>query len=437
MRQIFRPRAARRGVLLAAVLLALSLLPAASLATSDTAADGDAFAEKVNTSGITDITLTSDISTNRNLTVPQNLNLDGKTWTLSSGTVAVTGAVTPGNGRIVLTGDAVLYLMGSVSGTGTIEVGPDARLYNGASAICPISGTGTVFQKSTGIPGLNAPGTELVQTITYADGRVDSGVNGAVSGDFWLLATAESGYTALAGSASVETDAGAYRLNSGNGTLYRVYTITYDLGGGQLTSANPASYTEADAITLNNPVKQGARFQGWALGSASATPVTPCTIAQGTTGNLTYYAVYETVSGGTGGGSGSGYSGLLSGLTSGGSGSRTGGSTGTADSAADTAAAGSASTSAAPSAPSTASPQGGSAARIPSGKSAVKTSLTGGASLEMPTENTSRKAAEAFPWALVAAAVLALVGLAAAALLVKRNSDERMKRLLDRLNIHD
>ncbi len=42
------------------------------------------------------------------------------------------------------------------------------------------------------------------------------------------------------------------------------YTITYDLDGGTLTTANPTSYKfNTETITLNNPTKSGYRFVGW------------------------------------------------------------------------------------------------------------------------------------------------------------------------------
>ncbi|MBO4601042.1 MAG: InlB B-repeat-containing protein [Bacilli bacterium] len=42
------------------------------------------------------------------------------------------------------------------------------------------------------------------------------------------------------------------------------YTITYDLNGGTLGTANPSSYTpNTPTITLNNPTKSGYVFTGW------------------------------------------------------------------------------------------------------------------------------------------------------------------------------
>lgn len=42
------------------------------------------------------------------------------------------------------------------------------------------------------------------------------------------------------------------------------YTITYDLDGGTVATANPTTYTSnTDTITLNNPTKAGYNFIGW------------------------------------------------------------------------------------------------------------------------------------------------------------------------------
>ena len=44
----------------------------------------------------------------------------------------------------------------------------------------------------------------------------------------------------------------------------KTYTITYDLGGGTVSPANPTSYkTNTDTIILNNPTKAGYNFVGW------------------------------------------------------------------------------------------------------------------------------------------------------------------------------
>ena len=68
------------------------------------------------------------------------------------------------------------------------------------------------------------------------------------------------------------------------------YTITYDLDGGTVATANPSSYNvESSAITLNNPTKTGYTFAGW-TGSNGTTPATTITIAKDSTGNRNYKA---------------------------------------------------------------------------------------------------------------------------------------------------
>ena len=88
------------------------------------------------------------------------------------------------------------------------------------------------------------------------------------------------------------------------------YTITYDLGGGAVATENPTTYTiKSDAITLNNPTRDGYIFDGW-TGSNGTTPEKTVTIAAGSTGNKTYTAnwtrviVYYTVSYDANGGTG-------------------------------------------------------------------------------------------------------------------------------------
>ncbi|MBR4618259.1 MAG: InlB B-repeat-containing protein, partial [Bacilli bacterium] len=68
------------------------------------------------------------------------------------------------------------------------------------------------------------------------------------------------------------------------------YTITYNLNGGSVATANPASYTiETATFTLNNPTKKGYTFAGW-TGSNGNTAQTTVTIAKGSKGNKTYTA---------------------------------------------------------------------------------------------------------------------------------------------------
>ena len=86
------------------------------------------------------------------------------------------------------------------------------------------------------------------------------------------------------------------------------YPITYDLDGGTVATANPASYTyETPTFTLNNPTKEGNYyFAGW-TGSNGDVPQKTVAINQGTHGALNYtahwtqgYSVFFYSNGGSG-----------------------------------------------------------------------------------------------------------------------------------------
>ena len=68
------------------------------------------------------------------------------------------------------------------------------------------------------------------------------------------------------------------------------YSISYNLAGGSLITANPSSYTYDAAVTIDKqPVRPGYAFAGW-TGSNGNTPQTTVTIAAGSHGNRAYTA---------------------------------------------------------------------------------------------------------------------------------------------------
>ena len=73
------------------------------------------------------------------------------------------------------------------------------------------------------------------------------------------------------------------------------YSIGYDLAGGSVATENPTTYTiESDAITLNNPTKDGYTFAGW-TGTDLGAATTSVTIAHGSTGNREYTATWTPI----------------------------------------------------------------------------------------------------------------------------------------------
>ncbi|MDO4502627.1 MAG: InlB B-repeat-containing protein [Coriobacteriia bacterium] len=71
------------------------------------------------------------------------------------------------------------------------------------------------------------------------------------------------------------------------------YKITYDLNGGEPgATANPESYTISDTVTLTEPVRAGYVFAGW-QGTDVPEPTKEVTIAQGSTGDREYKAIWH------------------------------------------------------------------------------------------------------------------------------------------------
>ena len=68
-----------------------------------------------------------------------------------------------------------------------------------------------------------------------------------------------------------------------------VYTVTYNLNGGTLSTENRTSFTKFDTFTLNNPTKRGYTFSGW-TGSNGTTPETTVTVPTGIREDLNYTA---------------------------------------------------------------------------------------------------------------------------------------------------
>ena len=75
-----------------------------------------------------------------------------------------------------------------------------------------------------------------------------------------------------------------------------VFLISLDIAGGSMKDGetNPTTYKTSDGdITLNNPIKPGYRFVGWK--SLNAEPIKTVVIASGSTGDLSYVAVWEQI----------------------------------------------------------------------------------------------------------------------------------------------
>ena len=73
------------------------------------------------------------------------------------------------------------------------------------------------------------------------------------------------------------------------------YSITYNLNGGTVETANPDTYTiESEDITLNKPTRDGYTFAGW-TGTDLTDATEDVTIAKGTTGKREYIANWTAI----------------------------------------------------------------------------------------------------------------------------------------------
>ena len=74
-----------------------------------------------------------------------------------------------------------------------------------------------------------------------------------------------------------------------------VYTLSYELAGGTLETANPATYTvESATFTLVNPTRRGYNFEGW-TGTDLTGPTKTVTIELGTIDNREYTATWSPI----------------------------------------------------------------------------------------------------------------------------------------------
>ena len=232
--------------------------------------------------------------------IPSNvaINLSGGTLRVSGGTLSVTGTIS--GGGIELVGGTLLRQSGS-SITATITVS------SGGTVRGPMALT---------LENLDTGSGESITSLSY------SGESGSDTSSYVTRSAMALLYTQMTGSNYsvyktidvVTTSAGnVFRLGTQNtSTLSLTYMLSYSgLTGAKLAKTNPTSYTASDAsFTLVNPTKDGYTFVGWTCAALSITvPVEEMVIRAGSSGDLTFAAVWvESASGGGMGGSGGGSS---------------------------------------------------------------------------------------------------------------------------------
>ena len=155
--------------------------------------------------------------------------------------------------------------------------------------------------------------TPIDYTITFSSGKgftITASKNGAnflsggsvnITDSVEFVITSHEGYekASLSASGTKRTFknnilSGVYENIEVTGSVSAiVYSITYNLNGGNASPANRSTYTIEDTFTLNNPTKIGGYdFTGW-TGSNGSEKQLEVTIPAGTIGNLEYTAHYE------------------------------------------------------------------------------------------------------------------------------------------------
>ncbi|MBR4406768.1 MAG: InlB B-repeat-containing protein, partial [Clostridia bacterium] len=156
--------------------------------------------------------------------------------------------------------------------------------------ISPSSGNFTYTGNSVVVSGENYTATlkantgyNLAITVVRNDGTLTT----LVSGTDYAWNSSNGALTIYAGAIT-----GDININCVNNTVI-TYTISYNLNGGAVATANPTSYNvNTSTFTLTNPTKTGYNFLGW-TGSNGTTAQTSVTISKGVIGNKSYTANWQ------------------------------------------------------------------------------------------------------------------------------------------------
>ena len=306
MKQKLKKGARRAAAVLAAITLWASLAASAlaapvAVSTAQELVDelNAAASSSTSTTIVYDTGVASITLNNGTVTIASNTTLD---LSASGGTLRIEGGT--------------VYVSGTISG-GTVVVAGGTLVRNSGSSITAsisISGSGTVRKAYTlSLENLDPASTEKITSIVYS-GDADADDSGfvtlAANGVIYPEMANKSDFKIIE---SVTTDAEhVFRLGTNStGTLSLEYAISYSgMDGATLTSANPDSYTASDAaIQLCNPTRDGYTFDGWTCAQLSVIdPTTTMVIPEGTTGVLTFTAIWTEIPTGAGGSMGGGQS---------------------------------------------------------------------------------------------------------------------------------
>ena len=238
---------------------------------------------------------TSQIELSGSTAIPSNVALDlsttGGTLRVSSGGVLSVSGVISGGAIDVAGGTLIRTFGSSITSTITTSSGGVVR---GARVLT--------------LENLSPTSSETITAIQYAgESSTDTSayISRVATGVLYVKMTG-SNYSSYKTIESVATDAGnVFRLGTKyTDTLSLSYALTYGgLTDASLTTLNPTTYTASDAaIQLNNPTKEGFTFAGWTCEALGVTmPQEKMVIPEGTTGELTFIAMWVEAPAGGGG----------------------------------------------------------------------------------------------------------------------------------------
>ena len=186
------------------------------------------------------------------------------------------------------------YIFAGWTGTGITEATATVTITKGSTgdrsytATWTTDGFAITYDLAGGaLPeGVSNPASYTVETETFT-------LNNPTREGYTFVGWTGTGLTEATTTVTIEKGSTGERSYTANWSVV-TYTITYDLAGGALAEGvtNPATYTvESDAITLNNPTREGYTFAGWTgtgLTEATVTVVIPT----GSTENREYTATW-------------------------------------------------------------------------------------------------------------------------------------------------
>lgn len=133
-------------------------------------------------------------------------------------------------------------------------------------------------------------GTNARLTASITAGQRNVGITWKSSNPSVATVSSAGVVTAINGGSAVITATADDQLGRSASCQVTVpYTISYQLGGGKNSAANPSSYY-GSSVSLKNPTRKGYTFGGWYTSSSYGTRVSSLT-----SGNYTLYAKWNKV----------------------------------------------------------------------------------------------------------------------------------------------